>query len=210
MLEKYFEEFNEHLLNDEKPSVYFRKIENEDFFNKKYPFTMLSRLRETEQNAKWHPEGNVWNHTLMVIDNGALLREKSDDKRVFMWSCLLHDIGKPDTTRATKGRITAYDHDKVGEKLAVEFLSFFNCESGFAYKVSKMVRWHMQVLMVTKNLPFADLETMVREVPVYELALLAMCDRLGRGEMTERLISEEKRNIECFLEKCMPLLNQPD
>ena len=36
---------------------------------------------------------------------------------------------------------------------------------------------------------------MVREVPVYEIALLTMCDRLGRGEVTERVLSEEKRNM---------------
>jgi hypothetical protein len=59
---------------------------------------------------------------------------------------------------------------------------------------------------VIKNLPFADIETMVREVPVYEIALLAMCDRLGRGEVTERVLSEEKRNMRYFLEKCMPYI----
>ena len=208
MLKNYFEEFTKHLLEDDKPSVYFRSIEDENFFNREYPFTMLSRLKETEQNLKWHPEGNVWNHTLRVIDNGAMVRDKSDDKKVFMWSCLLHDIGKLDTTRVRRGRITAYDHDKAGEKLAAEFLSFFKCDDEFVYRVSKMVRWHMQVLMVIKNLPYADLETMVREVPVYEIALLAMCDRLGRGEVTERVISEEKRNLEYFLEKCMHMLNQ--
>lgn len=206
MLNKYFEEFNKHLMEDEKPSIYFRKIDDEDFFNKEYPFIMLSRLKQTEQNPKWHPEGNVWNHTLNVVDNGALVRGKSDDKKVFMWSCLLHDIGKPPATKVRNGKITAYDHDKVGEKLSVEFLNAFNCDKEFVYKVSKMVRWHMQVLMVIKNLPFADLETMVREVPVHEIALLAMCDRLGRGEATEKTIAEEKKNIEYFLKKCMPLL----
>lgn len=206
----YFDEFTEHLLKDEKPSLYLRSIENKDFFRKEYPFTMLSRLKQTEQNPKWHPEGNVWNHTLNVVDNGALVREKSDDKKVFMWSCLLHDIGKPATTKVRKGKITAYDHDKAGEKLSADFLSSFNCDGEFIYKVSKMVRWHMQVLMVIKNLPFADIETMVREVPVHEIALLAMCDRLGRGEVTEKEIAEEKKNIEFFLKKCMPYIKSRD
>ncbi|AGC69159.1 hypothetical protein Cst_c21970 [Thermoclostridium stercorarium subsp. stercorarium DSM 8532] len=207
MLKRYFYEFTEHLLEGDKPSAYFRKIEDQDFFNNEYPFTLLSRLKNTEQNLKWHPEGNVWNHTLNVIDNGALLKEKSDDPLVFMWSCLLHDIGKPETTKLTKGRITAYDHDKAGERLAAEFLNFFGCDGYFVYKVSKMVRWHMQVLMVIKNLPQADLETMVKEVPVHEIALLAMCDRLGRGEVTREVLEEERKNIKYFLEKCMPLLN---
>lgn len=194
----YFDEFSKHLISDDKPSGYFRKIEDEDFFNNDYPFTLLSRLKHTEQNPKWHPEGNVWNHTLKVVDNGALVRDKSDDKKVFMWSCLLHDIGKPATTKIRRGKITAYDHDRAGEKLSVDFLGALNCDDEFIYKVSKMVRWHMQVLMVIKNLPFADIETMVREVPVYEIALLAMCDRLGRGEVTERVLSEEKKEHAVF------------
>lgn len=203
----YFEKFTDHLLFDEEPSIYFREIDNEDFFNKDYPFTLLSQLKQTEQNPKWHPEGNVWNHTLNVIDNGALVRDKSDDEMVFMWSCLLHDIGKPSTTKVRRGKITAYDHDKAGEKLSIEFLSAFNCDNEFIYKVSKMVRWHMQVLMVIKNLTFADIETMVKEVSVHEIALLAMCDRLGRGKVTDRVISEEKKNMQYFLKKCMPYIN---
>lgn len=210
MVTNYFDEFTVHLVEDDKPSVYFREIEGEDFFNKDFPFTLLSQLKQTEQNPKWHPEGNVWNHTLNVVDNGALVRDKSDDKLVFMWACLLHDIGKPATTKIRRGKITAYDHDKVGERLAVNFLEVFNCDKEFIYKVSKMVRWHMQVLMVVKDLPFADIKTMVKEVSVHEIALLAMCDRLGRGEPTEKMLSDEKKNMEYFLTKCMPYIESLD
>lgn len=127
-----------------------------------------------------------------------------------MWACLLHDIGKPATTKIRRGKITAYDHDKVGERLAVNFLEVFNCDKEFIYKVSKMVRWHMQVLMVVKDLPFADIKTMVKEVSVHEIALLAMCDRLGRGEPTEKMLSDEKKNMEYFLTKCMPYIESLD
>lgn len=77
MVTNYFDEFTVHLVEDDKPSVYFREIEGEDFFNKDFPFTLLSQLKQTEQNPKWHPEGNVWNHTLNVVDNGALLEIKA-------------------------------------------------------------------------------------------------------------------------------------
>lgn len=201
---KIFDECQKHLMEDEKPSVYFCSLEESGFFADNYPFTMLAALKQTEQNPTHHPEGNVWNHTLLVVDNAAMVKDQSEDSRVFMWSALLHDIGKPPVTKLRRGKITAYDHDKVGEKLSREFLQEFTQDEAFILKVSKMVRWHMQVLMVTKNLPYADIKSMVQEVPLYEIALLAMCDRMGRGVVTEEMLEEEKRQMKVFLDKCMP------
>ncbi len=201
---RYFDEFHTHLMEDEKPSLYFKALEESGLFSSGYPFTLLSALKQTEQNPTHHPEGNVWNHTLLVVDNAALVRDQSEDREVFMWSALLHDIGKPPTTRLRKGKITSYDHDKAGERLSAEFLSAFTQDESFILKVSKMVRWHMQVLMVIKGLPFANIKAMVREVPLHEIALLGMCDRLGRGEITQQMIDDEKKHMKHFLEKCMP------
>jgi putative nucleotidyltransferase with HDIG domain len=49
---------------------------------------------------------------LLVVDEAAKRKAYSTDQRVFMWAALLHDIGKPASTRLRKGRITAYNHDK--------------------------------------------------------------------------------------------------
>jgi putative nucleotidyltransferase with HDIG domain len=201
---KYFDEFHRHLLEDEKPSLYFWTVEESGLFSTGHPLELLGALKETDQSPTHHPEGNVWNHTLLVVDNAALVRDQSEDKEVFMWSALLHDIGKPPTTRLRKGKITSYDHDKAGEGLTKEFLKAFTDNETFIHKVSKMVRWHMQVLMVIKNLPFGNIKAMVKEVPVNEIALLAMCDRLGRGEITQDMIDDEKKHMKHFLEKCMP------
>lgn len=198
----YFAEIDRHLTGDEKPSDYLMASEKEGLFSSIYPFTLLGEMKKTGQNPVHHPEGNVWNHTLLVVDNAAVYREQSNDKRVFMWSALLHDIGKPGTTKIRKGKITAYNHDIEGEKLARDFLSAFTRDEDFIFKVSKMVRWHMQMLMVVKNLPFANVNGMLKEVSLHEIALLAMCDRLGRGETTEELIEKEKKNMSYFLEKC--------
>lgn len=198
-----FNEFHTHLMGDEKPSEYFRTMEESGRFDR-FPLTLLADLKRTGQNPVHHPEGNVWNHTLLVVDNAARVRAQSEDPAVFMWSALLHDIGKPPTTRMRKGKLTAYDHDKVGERLSREFLMEYTRDEEFIFKVSKMVRWHMQVLMVVKGLPYADIKAMVKEVPLHEIALLAMCDRLGRGEVTEQKMQEEKKSIQLFLEKCRP------
>jgi len=199
---KVIQEFNIHLLHDEKPSLYFNEKDKEGLFSSGYPFTLLGALKKTEQNPKYHPEGNCWNHTMQVVDNAALYKGECSVPEVFMWSALLHDIGKPSTTKVRHGKITAYDHDKVGEKLAADFLSFFKFEKDFIRKVCKLVRWHMQFLIVIKELPFADIKTMKEEVDLNEIALLSLCDRLGRGVITEEAINEEKKNIQLFLKKC--------
>ena len=195
-----FKNIENHLLQDMKPSEYL----NEELKNgslSEYPFTMLSDLKNTEQNKEHHPEGNVWNHTMLVIDNAAGVKDKSDDKRVFMWAALLHDIGKAKTTRIRKGKITSYDHDKVGESMAEEFLKYFDEEDKFIYKVAKLVRWHMQTLFVVKDMPFADVKCMTEETSVHEVARLSLCDRLGRAPLSKGKIQEEKENVRNFVEK---------
>ena len=199
---KVIHEFDTHLMQDKKPSLYFNEEDEKELFSSDYPFTLLGALKKTEQNPKFHPEGNCWNHTMQVVDKAALYRGESSAPEVFMWSALLHDIGKPLKTKIKRGKITAYDHDKVGEKLAADFLGFFKLEKNFIRNVCKMVRWHMQFLMVIKDLPFADIKTMKEEVDLNEIALLSLCDRLGRGDITEDLINEEKKNIQFFLKKC--------
>lgn len=197
-----FTEFEEHLLNDEKPSIYFGQIADSRLFSDIYPFTLLGDLKKVEQSPEHHPEGNVWEHTLLVVDLAAEARHASETPRVFMWSALLHDLGKAPATKIRKGRITAYDHDKYGANLAAKFLKEFTDDEDFIKKVSKMVRWHMQILFVVKELPFADIDRMVTEVPLGEIALLSLCDRLGRGNMNEKIRQEEIENIKYFLQKC--------
>lgn len=193
-----FSDIKNHLLHDEKPSDYLNRISDELFF-REYPLTMLSRLKETEQSPKYHPEGSVWNHTMLVLDEAAQCREKSSNQRVFMWAALLHDIGKPDTTQRRKGRITSYNHDRVGAELCIKFLREFSCEEAFIREVSALVRWHMQVLFVTKSLAFADIKAMKAQTNIEDIALLGFCDRMGRLGADRK---EQKRAIALFLEKC--------
>lgn len=191
-------EINNHLLLDEKPSEYFEEIADTPIFNE-YPFNMLKKLRYTEQSPQHHPEGNVWNHTMLVVDQAAKQKHKSKNERIFMWAALLHDIGKPDTTKDRKGKITSYDHEKVGAVLAKDFLNQFSEDTVFINKVSTLIRYHMQILHVVKNLPFAEIQAMKKEADVKEVALLGYCDRLGRTNVN---VVGEKKNIEIFLQRC--------
>jgi tRNA nucleotidyltransferase (CCA-adding enzyme) len=80
-----FEEFERHLMEDVKPSLYFKKIMNNQSIFTQYPYTLLKNLEDTPQSLQYHPEGNVWNHTLLVLDNASKVKGLSENPRAFMW-----------------------------------------------------------------------------------------------------------------------------
>lgn len=192
-----FRQIEKHLLEDEKPSIYIKTLLKERSFNE-YPFSFISDLQDVDQNPKYHPEGNVFNHTMMVIDEGAKVRDKSNDKRVLMWSLFLHDVGKKSTTKMRKGRLTSYNHDTVGKKLAQEFLNYFDQSKEDIMKVSSLVRWHMQSLFVSKNSRFKNISDMIKDVDKNEIVLVALADRMGRGKITEDDVKQTLDDIEKF------------
>ena len=185
------------LLQSSKPSEEIKKLIKDGYFDTE-PFNLIKNLVKIEQNPKYHPEGNVLNHILLVTDNASNLKEKSRDKRAFMWGAFLHDIGKLTTTKIRKNRITSYNHDTEGEKIALDFLDKLTDDEDFKKRVSKLVRWHMQPLFFDKNLPFFKPKDMLNDVEYKEIALLSLCDRLGRGEMESKTIESEKNRIENF------------
>lgn len=195
--ESIYQELEQHLLQDEKPSLYLTWLSELPAFEK-YPYKMLSRLKKTPQSPRYHPEGNVWNHTLLVIDEAAAVKHKSSDPRIFMWAALLHDIGKPFTTKVRNGRITSYDHDKVGADMAKEFLEFLMAEQELVTAVYRLVRYHMQILHVVNSRAGREAEQMKEQVDVAEVALLGFCDRMGRGQIDRQA---EEENIRLFLRR---------
>lgn len=198
IIQTLFEQMDKELLESKQPSKFFNNI-TDPIFISKFPFTMLSKLKSIDQSPKHHPEGNVWNHTMLVIDNAAERRTQSSDMHAFMWAALLHDIGKATTTMVRKGKITSYDHDKAGAKLAQEFLQNFTKNKDFITKVVSLIRWHMQILFVVNSLRFADIKQMKEQVDINDIALLGLCDRLGRLHVDKK---KEEENIKIFLEKC--------
>ncbi|MCH1960447.1 MULTISPECIES: HDIG domain-containing metalloprotein [Romboutsia] len=192
-----FNEVDEILLKSNKPSKDIRRlIENGEF--DKEPFEMIKNLEKVEQNLKYHPEGNVLNHILLVVDKASEVKKLSENERVFMWSALLHDLGKLTTTKIRRGKITSYNHDIEGEKIGKVFLDMVSNDKKFNESVSKMIRYHMQPLFYDKNLPFFNPQNMINDVKYKEIALLSFCDRLGRGNLSLETINNEKERIEKF------------
>ena len=197
-VEHLFETIESHLIHDTFPSRFLNNIIDNPIF-KVYPFDMLSKLKSVEQSQKYHPEGSVWNHTMLVVDEAAKVKNRSKDDRVFMWAALLHDIGKYSTTKSRKGKITSYDHDKVGADMAYKFLNKFTEDKEFIFNVVALVRWHMQILFVVNNLSSANIQDMKSQVDIKEVALLGECDRLGRLNVDRE---KENENIKLFIQKC--------
>jgi putative nucleotidyltransferase with HDIG domain len=170
-----------------------------------YPFSMLSRLKEIPQSPKHHPEGNVWNHTMLVVDEAARQKSRSKDPAAFMWAALLHDVGKADTTDSSKGRITAYNHEKAGAAQAEIFLKDFLDDHDLIRRIVSLIRWHMQILFVVKSMQFADIKGMLKEAEAEEVALLGYCDRMGRLGADAQA---EQENVKIFLAKCLDFITR--
>lgn len=101
----------------------------------------LKALVGCEQEPEWHPEGDVWVHTLMVTDEARARIDDLDHPRavVMMLSALCHDMGKPATTKFEDGRIRSKGHEEAGVAPATAFLDRLNVHSMGGYDVRAAV-----------------------------------------------------------------------
>ena len=111
--ERVFEELAKALLKAEKPSVFFRVLREMDHLKEFFP--ELQRCIGVPQSPIHHPEGDVFAHTMLVLDCAAGLRERAQWPLGFMIAALIHDLGKVVATRRLEdGRIVAYGHEVEG------------------------------------------------------------------------------------------------
>jgi tRNA nucleotidyltransferase (CCA-adding enzyme) len=94
-------------------------------------FPELQALVGCPQEPEWHPEGDVWVHTLMVLDQA---RTRIDDldragRAAMMLGALCHDLGKPATTAVIDGRIRSLGHEEAGVAPATALLDRLNVHS---------------------------------------------------------------------------------
>ena len=96
MKKELLEKITDHLLTDIKPSTYMKSIEDDLWGT---PLQIINELKTVEQSPKYHPEGNVYNHVMLVVDKAAQLRSLANNKKEFMLAALLHDVGKKEATK---------------------------------------------------------------------------------------------------------------
>ena len=170
MEENKLMEIQRELMVCDKPSVYLEKIKNS---LKDTPLESLWILQLIEQNPRYHPEGNVWNHVMQVIDIAAKIKDFAIDNEAFMLGSLLHDVGKGITTKKNnQGRWTSYNHDVEGVKIAEKILNYYKYDDYEKEKILNLVRFHMHHLYIIKNLPYAKTKEMIKETNLNDIILL--------------------------------------
>ena len=164
------------------------------------------------QDPVYHAEGDVATHTRMVVDELRALPEwqelEPEAKGVLLLAALLHDAGKPDTTREEPdGRITSNGHSSRGAILARRLL-WEEGEVPFARReaVCALVRWHQRPFYLIESDDSRRAACRIAETARCDrLALLARADARGRRIATDgetRGLGRALLNIDLFSELC--------
>lgn len=186
--ERIYEELKKLLLKAPKPSRGLRVAQEIGVIATLFP--ELEALIGCPQSAKYHPEGDVWEHTLLVTDAAAKLREQAKDPLVLMFAALCHDMGKPATTKVLpEGKIISYGHERAGVLAARSFLQKLTRDKRLLREVTTLVKEHMNpYALYNVKASDAALKRLAQRADVRELLLLAAADRQGRGDVLDEKI----------------------
>ena len=137
------------LLNDARPSGYFRGLLASGELSEALP--ELAACVGVPQNPVYHPEGDVFEHTMLVIDSAAALRGRALNPLGFMLSALAHDLGKAVATQVQPdGKITAYGHEVTGLPLCRSLLARLGADEALTAYVENMMWLHMRPNLLAK------------------------------------------------------------
>jgi len=184
--ERLYIELRKLLMLSSNPSIGWRLMQNTGILENKHP--MLFNLIGCPQSQRNHPEGDVWEHTLMVIDQAAQLRHIAPDPEALMWAALMHDVGKPASTRVLKNRVVSYGHHEAGAQIASSFLKELKAGKRITETVATLVKEHMEpILLYKKKAEVTDrmIRELVNRVDLGELLLLAKADYMGRDSIRD-------------------------
>ena len=183
--ERVYEEFKKLLLKSDTPSIGF-ELMNELGVLRYFP--ELRALIGVEQDPKWHPEGDVWIHTLMVIDSMASMRsrvEREDLKLIF--ACLCHDMGKALTTKRMDGRVRALGHEEAGIEPTISFLQRLTNEQKLIDEIIPLVRYHLlPSQFYAQKSSSKAVRRLATKVNIQDLVVVAKADFLGRDTQEAR------------------------
>jgi tRNA nucleotidyltransferase (CCA-adding enzyme) len=204
--ERIWGEIEKLLLRARQPSVGFALALDLLVIERLFP--ELHALVGCPQEPEWHPEGDVWVHTLMVIDE---TRTRIDDldrpmQIAAMLGAVCHDLGKPATTAFIDGRIRSLEHEQAGVAPALALLDRLNVHTIGRYDVRRqvvgIVAYHLAPNAFYKSgSPVGDgaFRRLAQKVDLELLALVAQSDCQGRaGEF-------DCSGIDWFLERARAL-----
>lgn len=140
----------------------------------------IKNLQGCEQGKTHHPEGDVFVHTCLVLDN-------IEPKTVInVWSALLHDVAKPATKTITDGKIQFLGHQKEGAAMAREIMKRFKFSNDEIEAVAETVYDHMKP-MESKKMNRSTLRRFLALDHIDHLLALHNADALGSNGNLENL-----------------------
>lgn len=179
--ERVFAEMCKALLKAEKPYLFFEWLKYIGQLDVWFP--ELDALIDAEQNKLYHQEGDVWRHTMLVLNAAAKRRDVVKNPLGFMLAALCHDMGKPYAKSVgVDGIVHTYGHEEVGVPIAERFLKRLTTDKKLIKYVLNMVALHMKpnIKAESKSKIKSTNKMFDQSVAPMDLILLAECDCEGK------------------------------
>jgi tRNA nucleotidyltransferase (CCA-adding enzyme) len=185
--ERIFGEIEKLLLKARRPSLGLALLREWSLLGDVAP--ELVPLAATPQDPEWHPEGDVWTHTLLAVDQAAPLLAGLDRPRALavMLATLGHDLGKPSTTKFEDGRIRSRGHEEAGLPPTTSLLDRWSVHTLDGYdvrgQVLALVGNHLkpgQLYDDRERVSDGAIRRLARKCEPRLLYLVARADCLGR------------------------------
>jgi len=162
----------------------------------------IARMKGVEQPAQFHPEGDVWIHTLMLLE-----QLEPGCSETLAWGALLHDVGKPPTFRRATDRIRFDGHVEVGVTMAAEICRRLRFSNEETRQILALVQNHMR-FMDTGRMKESTLKRFLR-LPQFDehLALHKMDCVAGSGFLENwEFMREKMRTLPLETVRPQPLI----
>lgn len=211
--ERIWGEIEKLLLQAQRPSIGFRYLRELGAIDQLFP--EIAALVDVPQDPEWHPEGEVFTHTMLTLDRAReLIAELPYAKQVtVMIAALAHDFGKPATTEFIEGRWRSRGHEEAGVAPTETFLERLNLHSLEGYdvrsQVTALVRDHLKPGELYKKrdeVGDGAFRRLARKCEPDLLYRVARADSLGRNDESvprERWYGAEAQ--EWFIERVREL-----
>ena len=200
-------ELKKALLKAERPSIFFEALREMDQLDHWFP--EVKALIGVPQNPVYHSEGDVWTHTMMVLDEAAKLRHRAANPYWFMLAALVHDFGKAICTEEHDGVLHAYLHEIKGLPLAETFLRRITSETKLIEYALNLAEYHMKPNTVAGARSAKKVTTRMfdRAVDPEGLICIALAD--DRGRITQAPATDHEAFLYERLEVFRELMSRP-
>ena len=158
----------------------------------------VDRMRGVQQSPDYHPEGDVWQHTLSLLQ-----QLPAGAPETLALGALLHDVAKPQCAGRKGERITFYGHPALGADLAVAICQRLRRSRTTWERVDYLVRHHLR-LTQAPEMRLATLKKMLAEEGFEELCRVARLDALASSRDLRYVLFCERRRAELRAEELQP------